>query len=322
MLILCPGCRTKYSIDGQRVGTEGITLRCGKCKTNFRAARKSREPDATPPMKDPPDERRGIRVVVANESEAFCNAVRDVLAPEPVEVHAFHDGREAFDSIVRMKPDVVLLDVALPSMYGFEVCEAIRRMPELTSVKIILIASIYDKTKYKRAPVSLYGADDYIEKHHIPDSLAAMVYRLVSGQQPVESLADQVGEGEDEAQTATQKLSPGEREEQEFTRLELKRDEESETSSPSPRSRPELSEAQVKARRLARIIVSDIVLYNQARVEEGVKKGTFYQLLADEIAEGKAIYLSRVPGDVIQGTSFLEEAFAELINSEKLELGL
>jgi len=259
---------------------------------------------------------------VANESAAFCQTVSDLLLRESFDVFAYNDGREAFNAILQQKPDVVLLDVALPSMYGFEVCDAIRKNPEIASVKVILIASIYDKTRYKRAPLSLYGADDYIEKHHIPDSLAAMVYRLVSGQKPVEPPLGPMDGVEEEAQSAPQELSPGEMEDQAITRRELKREEEMGTSLPSPPSDPELPEAHVKARRFARIIVSDIALYNQARVEEGVRNGAFYQLLADDIGEGRTLYNSRVPEEIRSGTSYLEEAFEDLIVRKKEELGL
>lgn len=323
MLIVCPGCRTRFSFDGKRVGTDGIKLRCGKCKANFRVIRKRpQQPEAMLPDVGPALHPTAIKVVVANESAAFCNAVSDVLARESFDVSAYNDGREAFDAVRQLKPDVVILDVALPSMYGFEVCDAIRKIPELSSIKVILIASIYDKTRYKRAPVSLYGADDYIEKHHIPDSLGAMVYRLVSGQEPLEPFADSMEGSEEEAQTAPQEISPVELMQQKAVCLDLKMDEESETSFQSPQSDPEPSEAHIKSRRLARIIVSDIVLYNQARVEEGVRSGSFYTLLADDIAEGRALYLSRVPQDIIRGTSYLEEAFEELIRSKKEELGL
>lgn len=322
MLIQCPGCKTKYSFDGQRVGAEGIKLRCGKCNGIFRVTRRGQEPADSPQAGSAPSGRpAGISVVVANESAILCKSVKEVLGREAIEVTAFHDGREAFDFIVSRKPDVVLLDVALPSMYGFEVCEAIRKIPDLSPVKIILIASIYDKTKYKRAPVSLYGADDYIEKHHIPDSLAAMIYRLVSGQKPVDSPAGPPAETEEEAQASTQELSRGELIEQESARQELRKDEENETTPPAPHSEPEISEAHVKARRFARLIVSDIVLYNQPKVEEGVKNGTFYHLMADEIAEGKALFQSRIPKEISEGASFMEEAFEELIRSKIQELG-
>ena len=322
MLIVCPGCKTRFSFDEQKVGAGGIKLRCGKCNAIFRVVRKSPQQVAAPlPALPPSTPPPAIKVVVANESVAFCKTVSDVLARESFDVSVYNDGMEAFNAILKQKPDVVLLDVALPSMYGFEVCDAIRKNPEISSVKVILIASIYDKTRYKRAPLSLYGADDYIEKHHIPDSLAAMVYRLVSGQKPVE-VPCPIAEIEEEAQSAPQELSPGEMNDLEITRRELKRDEEIGTSLPSPPAEPELPEAHIKARRFARNIVSDIVLYNQASVEEGVRNGTFYQLLADEIGEGRALYQSRVPGEITAGTSYLEDAFEDLIGTKKQELGL
>ena len=321
MLIVCPRCKTRFRFDEQLAEADGIRLRCGRCNGVFRVVRKNRftESGDGPYY---PGQQPLIRVVVANESVTFCNTVKDVLARESFEVYAFHDGRDAFDAIARIKPDVVLLDVALPSMYGFEVCDAIRKEPEISATKVILIASIYDKTKYKRAPVSLYGADDYIEKHHIPDSLAAMINRLVPEQKPFESPAGNVAESEEEALSAPKEFSNGEMKEQEITRQVLQKNEESETSPPAPGIDTELSDIHVKARRLARIIVSDIALYNQARVEEGVRNDSFYRLLADEIAEGRLIYLSRIPVDLIRENTFLEEAFEELIAIKKEELGL
>ena len=178
MQIVCPGCKTRFSFDEQKVGADGLKLCCSKCKSFFRVVRKNPLPDAAPLSElAPPGQLPRIKVVVANESPAFCKAVAGVLASEPFDVFTFNDGREAMTAITQMKPDVVLLDVALPSMYGFEVCDAIRKDPAIAGIKIILIASIYDKTRYKRAPLSLYGADDYIEKHHIPDTLAVMIYR-------------------------------------------------------------------------------------------------------------------------------------------------
>ncbi|GFE58171.1 hypothetical protein AOG1_20510 [Geobacter sp. AOG1] len=263
-----------------------------------------------------------VKVVVAHESASFCAAVQRVLAPEPFDVFVYNDGRETLAAIEQMVPAVVLLDVALPSMYGFEVCDAVRKNPALATVKIILIASIYDKTRYKRSPKSLYGADDYIEKHHIPDSLAAMVYRLVAGQVPADALPAKSVPAEEEGHASPEELSHQEIAAQEATRQELRQDEEQETSVPAAESSPELAEAHVKAKRLARIIVSDIVLYNQARVEEGVRKGTLYQLLADDIREGTSLYERRVPTEVRSGTSYLKDAFEELIAKKKQELGL
>jgi len=323
MQIVCPGCKTRFSFDEEKVGADGLKLRCSKCKSIFRVVRKNPLPDAAPLSElASPAELPRAKVVVANESPAFCKAVASVLASEPFDVFTFNDGREAMTAITQMKPDVVLLDVALPSMYGFEVCEAIRKDPAIAGIKIILIASIYDKTRYKRAPQSLYGADDYIEKHHIPDTLAVMIYRLLSGQKPVEASPEARPAAEEEVQGATQELSGSEITAQEVTRRELQQDEESETSLPGAPTAPELPEAHVKAKRLARIIVSDIVLYNQAKVEEGVRKNNFFELLAEDIAEGRALYAGRVAEEVRTNSTYLEDGFAELIATKKMELGL
>jgi predicted Zn finger-like uncharacterized protein len=321
MLIVCPGCKTKFSFDEKKVGGEGIKLRCSKCRAIFRVVRKSPpQVAAVSPGVTLPQPLPRIKVVVANESPSFCKAVTKVLANEPFDVFTYNDGKETLAAVEQLKPDAVLLDVALPSMYGFEVCEAIRKNPAMVAVKVILIASIYDKTRYKRSPQSLYGADDYIEKHHIPDTLIAMIYRLVSGQQPVKAPLEATPAAEEEAQAAPQQFTRQEMADQEIARQELKQDEVSETSLPVPPSAPQLPEAHVKAKRLARIIVSDIILYNQGKVEEGVRNGTFYQLLADDIGEGRALYERRVAEEIRSATSYLEEAFEELIAKKKKEL--
>ncbi len=324
MLIVCPSCKTKFSFDEQKVGTEGVKLRCSKCSTIFRVVRKAVPPP--PPVEAPkpagaPTVAR-IKVVVANESPAFCSAVQKVLAAEPFDVFTYNDGKAALAAIEQLKPDVVLLDVALPSLYGFEVCEAVRKNPAISAVKLILIASIYDKTRYKRAPNSFYGADDYIEKHHIPDSLAALIYKLISGQKPVEAPSGKKLPAEAEAQAAVEWPSKVELAAQEAVREELKRDEEQETSAAPAPSAPVLPEDHLKAKRLARIIVSDIILYNQGKVEGGVRNGTFYELLADDIQEGRALYARRVSEDIRQATSYLEDAFEELLAKKRREFGL
>jgi predicted Zn finger-like uncharacterized protein len=331
MLIVCPGCKTGFSFDEQKVGAEGVKLRCTKCHAIFRVKRKSPLPPSSdaatePPSPAPPHAATSagprLKVLVANESEAFCEAVKKVLSPEPFDVSTYNDGKAAYAAIRQLNPDVVLLDVALPSLYGFEICEAVRKDPALSSLKLILLASIYDKTRYKRAPNSLYGADGYIEKHHIPDSLVGMINNLVSGQKQVEPAEMTKPPFEEEGQATPEWLSRRELAAQEAVREELKKDEERETSTPATAPPPELPESHVKARRLARIIVSDIVLYNQARVEEGVRQGNFFELLADDIREGRALYVRRVAEDIRRESDYLEEAFQELLARKKRELNL
>jgi len=102
-----------------------------------------------------------------------------------------------------------------------------------------------------------------------------------------------------------------------------------ETRKPEPKPEPPVqvaaprqSPAHEKAKRLARLIVSDIVLYNQAAVEEGVRNNTFSELLAHDIQEARTLYTQRVSEEVRNSTAYLEEAFSELIARKKRDLNI
>lgn len=76
-----------------------------------------------------------------------------------------------------------------------------------------------------------------------------------------------------------------------------------------------------QARRLARAIVSDISLYNQKKVVEGVKNDNLFEILKDEIQEGKDLYLTRVSPKLVQKTAFYEYALVDVLvkPSRKIE---
>jgi hypothetical protein len=81
-------------------------------------------------------------------------------------------------------------------------------------------------------------------------------------------------------------------------------------------------DAGAKAKRLARLIVSDIFLYNRKKVEEGVRNGTFYDLLEHDVREARALYERRVPQEIRDTTTYLDDAFSELVEKTKKELNL
>lgn len=298
MFISCPACRTRFKFDEEKVRGAGVKLRCSRCSAIFNLAA------------DKCARGGRLTVLIAHESVEFCAAVEKVLAPEPFDIISCHDGKEAVDLVFRLKPDVVLLNVALPTMYGFQVCEALRGNPETRDTRIILLAAIYDKTKYKRSPQSLYGADDYIEQHHIPDALAAMIYRLAADTKEVEAESLPIGE---EVATSPAKLTAAEAGTQETVRKELK-------------NQPPLVESDAReslykaARQLARSIISDISLYRETELEEAIRTGDIELCLGLEIRDGRAIYESRMPESASFPTDFYEEALAELISQKKREM--
>lgn len=303
MLICCPVCKTRFRLNEQKVSSAGVRLRCSKCSAVFRLAADS-------------DVRSGrLTVLVAHENREFCNAVQKVLAPEPFTIISTHDGKEALDIALKLVPDIVLLNVALPTLYGFQVCEALRDDPKTKEIKIILLAAIYDKTKYKRSPQTLYGADDYIEQHHIPDALAAMIYRLAAEAKPLEPGQNDMSPVEKMIATSPARLTPAEAVIQEVARKELR-----DHHLHDPKNEEEnLAEA---ARQLARSIVSDISLYREEDLAQAVRTGNLEQYLGNEIRDGRSIYESKLPERFSAEIDYFDLALNELVEQKKKELGI
>lgn len=67
------------------------------------------------------------------------------------------------------------------------------------------------------------------------------------------------------------------------------------------------------ARRIARAVVSDIALYNAKKVEEGIANDNLFELLRDEIEEGRSYYVSRVDPDVVRNTNYFNRALVDLL---------
>ena len=68
-----------------------------------------------------------------------------------------------------------------------------------------------------------------------------------------------------------------------------------------------------EARELALQIVSDIALYNAGKVKEGILKDTLFDLLADELEEGRLFYEEKVSPDITRRTNFFSFAVADLL---------
>jgi CheY-like chemotaxis protein len=74
------------------------------------------------------------------------------------------------------------------------------------------------------------------------------------------------------------------------------------------------------ARRLARLILSDIIIYHAAKVEHGIRDDNFFELLRDEIAEGRQYYESRVPIHVRRETEIFSETLHQFVDMKREEL--
>ncbi len=381
MIVPCE-CGAKLKIDDAKIGDKGSRIRCPRCSAILHvkkkadqtverppavsqlAGEKPESPAPTPVSSDvsaPPSTSLPV-VLIAHDSEAVREMIRAILIEAGFQVETAADGVEALKKAMAVKPQAMILDVGLPGIYGFELCERLKGDEQTSAIKIILLTSVYDVGRYKREPANLYGADDYIEKHHISDYLALKIRKLLYPEQYAEAPAEPAPPGQPPAETtpATEKKGIGEFEF--ITDNVLLRREPEATPGPAalhdsqtePRSWPGDSlqpmqdssalapesfsldssifqkqesdmprveaadpEAVEKARRFARIIVSDIALYNQETVREGVKNGTFYDLLKEDIEEGRRLYEKRVPDSIRSKNDLYRETIDNFIEAQK-----
>lgn len=320
MIVSCPACAARVRLDPARYAGKRVKLRCSKCAKIFQVE-VAPPVDSVPasivaPLRAPADER--IQVLLAHGDHALCRTISEVLSRHAdIALSVCHSGHDALSTMERSVPAVAVVDVALPGLFAFEVVEKVRRRPGLEQVKLILLSSVYNKMAYKRTPSSLYGADDYIEKHHIAFDLVEKIRKLAQSPAslpPNVFAPPQAPMEPDFAGKNPTEVAEMNRIHEVNTRILT--DEQTEIAASGS------DEALEKALRLARIIVSDIALYNQDRVEEGVRNGTFFALLEAEINEGRRLFDGRVAANVPQRDQILEHAFNNFIDRRRRELKL
>ncbi|MBQ6369597.1 MAG: response regulator transcription factor [Parasporobacterium sp.] len=99
------------------------------------------------------------KVLVVDDEKLIVKGIRFSLEQDGMEVDCAYDGEEALDKIRETEYDIVLLDVMLPKIDGFEVCKAVR---DFSNVPIIMLTA--KDTDMDKILGLEYGADDYITK--------------------------------------------------------------------------------------------------------------------------------------------------------------
>jgi CheY-like chemotaxis protein len=265
-------------------------------------------------------------VLVASPEQDAGKAIVSALSDWDLDTILVHDGVEAILNIQRALPRAVVLDAALPKMFGFQICELMKRNECLREIKVILVGAIHDQSRYRRAPEDLYGADAYTERHQLPESLRVPLenFGLLSASPgaPVERAAAQptgaaqtpevtppVAPPAAAAESAPPTTATPQRPAAPTAAVPL-------TPAASATAEPAQSEAYEKAARLARIIVSDIILYNQEEFDAAVRAGNVLEALAPQLAEGHALFAERVDPSVGDAQEFLSQELLRIARSK------
>ena len=119
------------------------------------------------------------RVLVVDDTFHNVKLLEAQLQTEKYEVFTAFGGREALDRLDRGGIDMVLLDVMMPGMDGYEVCRRIRANPQTANLPVVMVTAL-DKASDREMGLSV-GADEYLVKPVVLATLFPLMRRLLQG---------------------------------------------------------------------------------------------------------------------------------------------
>jgi CheY-like chemotaxis protein len=125
------------------------------------------------------------KILLVDDDVSFVESIKDLLEAYGYEVHAAHNGRDGFDAALRVRPDLMILDVMMASPTdGFQVARRVAETPELKAMKILLVTGMVSAMNLPaglKPDPSWLPVDRVLEKPIHPSSLIAEVERVLGG---------------------------------------------------------------------------------------------------------------------------------------------
>lgn len=120
----------------------------------------------------------GHKVLIVDDDKEMVSAIKRVLlSHQGFEVDVAFDGFSAGQKFAEFKPDLILLDIKMPGVDGFEVCARLRKDPASRGVKIIVVSGALDMDGMER--VMALGANDYMTKPFRNEFLLMKIERVL-----------------------------------------------------------------------------------------------------------------------------------------------
>ena len=105
---------------------------------------------------------RKSRVLIADDNEPYRELLEVYLAEIDCEIATAVDGRDTLERVAEFHPDVILLDVMMPKLSGFEVCQRLKGDPATSPIMILMVTALGELGDIERAVEA--GTDDFLSK--------------------------------------------------------------------------------------------------------------------------------------------------------------
>jgi two-component system, cell cycle response regulator DivK len=110
------------------------------------------------------------RILVVEDQPDSRQIIRDMLAATDYEISEAENGEQALTAVMEQRPDLILMEIQLPIMDGYEATRRIKADPALRSIPIIAVTSYVEEQKAQAA-----GCDEYVPEPYSPRQLLAKI---------------------------------------------------------------------------------------------------------------------------------------------------
>ncbi|MEM9410413.1 MAG: response regulator [Planctomycetota bacterium] len=102
------------------------------------------------------------RILIADDNQPNCELLEAYLDSIPCEIDFAEDGQQTLEKVESFKPDLILLDVMMPKLSGFEVCQQIKEHTENKNIMILMVTALNELGDIERAIEA--GTNDFLSK--------------------------------------------------------------------------------------------------------------------------------------------------------------
>jgi DNA-binding response OmpR family regulator len=114
---------------------------------------------------DLPGQNKTHKILLVEDDDALANVYLTRLETEGFEVRRVGNGEDALAAALEFRPDLILLDVMMPKVSGFDVLDIIRNTSQTANIKVIMLTALSQESDRQRA--ESLGADDYLVKSQV-----------------------------------------------------------------------------------------------------------------------------------------------------------
>ena len=102
------------------------------------------------------------KILIADDNAPNVELLEAYLDGLDCEIAVAIDGRDTLDKVAEFQPDLILLDIMMPKLSGFEVCKTLKRSPETKQIMILMVTALNELGDIERAVAA--GCDDFLSK--------------------------------------------------------------------------------------------------------------------------------------------------------------